>query len=177
MNKISAVYKITNKITGECYIGSSKNVFHRWAAHKCPSTWKEHPNNRMYQDMQKYGMDQFEFEIIVPATPTHLKICEQEFIDIYKPTYNSNRANGLDKERIIEYRKKYREYNKEGLIEYRKQYYQENRQYYQNHNKQYYQDHKADRAEYNRLYREQHKIEIAEYQRQYQRQYRQRNKL
>lgn len=117
--------------------------------------------------MQKYGVDQFEFEIIVPAAPTRLKICEQEFIDIYHSTYNNNRANGLDKERIIEYRKKYREYNKEGLIEYRKQYYQENRQYYQNHNKQYYQDHKTDRTEYNRQYRERHKAEIAEYNRQY----------
>ena len=43
MNKISAVYKIVNTITGDCYIGSSKDVKHRWANHKCPSKWREHP--------------------------------------------------------------------------------------------------------------------------------------
>ena len=33
MNKISAVYKITNTITGDFYIGSSKNVKKRWTNH------------------------------------------------------------------------------------------------------------------------------------------------
>lgn len=33
MNKISGVYKITNTITGDSYIGSSKNVKDRWKAH------------------------------------------------------------------------------------------------------------------------------------------------
>ena len=39
MNKISGVYKITNNITGDCYIGSSSNIKQRWAAEKSPSTW------------------------------------------------------------------------------------------------------------------------------------------
>lgn len=34
MNKISAVYKITNTITNDFYIGSSKNVKVRWIDHK-----------------------------------------------------------------------------------------------------------------------------------------------
>ena len=33
--KTSAVYKITNTITGDFYIGSSKDVKRRWAVHKC----------------------------------------------------------------------------------------------------------------------------------------------
>lgn len=37
MNKISAVYKIVNKVTGDFYIGSSKDVKRRWIQHKCPS--------------------------------------------------------------------------------------------------------------------------------------------
>ena len=32
---ICAVYKIINTITGDFYIGSSKNVKKRWAEHKC----------------------------------------------------------------------------------------------------------------------------------------------
>ena len=45
--KISGVYRITNTITGDFYIGSSKDVRRRWAAHKCPYVWNEQPNNRM----------------------------------------------------------------------------------------------------------------------------------
>ena len=51
--KISGVYKITNIITGDFYIGSSKDIKHRWTAHKAPSRWNEHPNCTMYQDMKK----------------------------------------------------------------------------------------------------------------------------
>ena len=59
MEKISAVYKITNNITGDFYIGSSKNVKARWLAHKSPSMWKQQPNSKLYQDFQKYGLDKF----------------------------------------------------------------------------------------------------------------------
>lgn len=45
METISAVYKITNTITNDFYIGSSKNVKQRWAVHKRPSMSKKHPNN------------------------------------------------------------------------------------------------------------------------------------
>ena len=115
--KISGVYKITNTITNDFYIGSSKNVKQRWAHHKCPSEWKKHPNNSLYNDMQKYGVDKFDFQILTIAEPEHLKEAEQQFIEKLKPTYNNRRANGWDIERIREYQKeygkKYREYNKE----------------------------------------------------------------
>lgn len=133
MNKISAVYKITNKITGECYVGSSKNVYSRWANHKCPSTWKTRPNNRMYQDMQKYGVDNFKFEIIVPAAPTHLKMCEQEFIDIYHPKYNSNKANiGTTVSQADDYAEYHRQY-----LQANKQYNEEHKEYCREWNKQH----------------------------------------
>ena len=107
MNKISAVYKITNTITGDFYVGSSKNVKHRWADHKCLSKWKEHPDNPMYQDMKKYGVDSFELEILEEVEEGSLKETEQKFIEKLKPSYNSNRAKGLDVERYKKYQKKY----------------------------------------------------------------------
>ena len=111
--KISAVYKITNTITGDFYIGSSKNVKRRWAAHKKPSVWKNNPNNPMYHDMQKYGVDKFEFEILEEVEEGKLKDAEQQFIETLKPTYKNYRAKGLDIER-------YKKYNKEYMKEYRK---------------------------------------------------------
>ena len=97
--KISGIYKITNTITGDFYIGSSKNVKQRLACHKCQSTWNEQPNNPMYIDMQKYGVEKFDFQILEEVESEHLKEKEQQFIETLKPTYNSNNANGWDIER------------------------------------------------------------------------------
>lgn len=72
MNKISAVYKIVNTVTGDFYVGSSRNVKKRWRAHKSPSNWKEEPNKLLYIDMQKYGVDKFRFQILAPVMPEHL---------------------------------------------------------------------------------------------------------
>ena len=110
--KIIGIYKITNTITGDFYIGSSKNVKQRWIDHKKPSILKQHPNNPMYLDMRKYGIDKFVFEILAEVEIDSLKEIEQQFIEKLKPTYNSNRANGCDIERYKEYQKEfYKEYN------------------------------------------------------------------
>ena len=105
--KIIGVYKITNTITGNFYIGSSKDVKHRLAKHKCQSTWKNYPNNPMYLDMQRYGVDKFELDILCEVEPEHLKEKEQQLIEKMHPIYNSNRANGLDFERKNKYNKEY----------------------------------------------------------------------
>ena len=119
--KIIGIYKITNTVTGDFYIGSSKNVKSRWAHHKCPSTWKQYPNNPLYKDMKKYGVDKFSFQILEEVEPEHLKEAEQKFIETLKPIYNDRNANGLNTERQKEYKRsdKYKEYQKE----YNKEYY------------------------------------------------------
>ena len=110
--KICAVYKITNTVTGDFYIGSSNDVKRRWKDHKCKSTWNEHPNNTMYLDFQKYGIDKFAFEILEEAEEGKLKEAEQQFIEKLKPTYNDRNANGLNVEKIKEYHKEYQKTNK-----------------------------------------------------------------
>ena len=110
--KISAVYKITNTVTGDFYIGSSKDVKRRWKEHKLPSIWKKHPNNPMYLDMKKYGLDRFDFEILAEVEIEKLKETEQRFIETLNPTYNSNRADGRDIERYKEYHKEYQNSDK-----------------------------------------------------------------
>ena len=118
--KISAVYKITNTVTNDFYIGSSKDVKLRWANHKCQSTWKNCPNNPMYLDMRKYGLDKFVFEVLAEVEVEQLKEMEQKFIEMLKPTYNSNRANGFDIERYKKYNKEYQKTNK--YKDYQKEY-------------------------------------------------------
>ena len=103
--KISGVYKITNTVTGDFYIGSSKDVKKRWKQHKKSSVWKYYPNNPMYQDMKKYGVENFDFQILEEVEIDKLKESEQQLIEKMHPTYNSYNANGLD---INRYKKSHR---------------------------------------------------------------------
>ena len=121
--KIIGVYKITNTITGDFYVGSSKDVKLRWANHKCKSTWKNYPNNPMYLDMQKYGVDKFSFQILEEVESEHLKETEQQFIETLKPTYNNYNAKGFNIERYKDYQKsdKRKEYQKDYRKEYQNQ--------------------------------------------------------
>ena len=89
-NKIAGVYKITNIITGDFYIGSSKDTKHRWTSHKSHSAWKQLPNSKLYKDMAKFGLDKFQFEII--EITDNLKEREQYWVDQLKPSYNVRRA-------------------------------------------------------------------------------------
>ena len=64
--KISGVYKITNKINGKCYIGSSINIKRRWESHKERDNnpkGKEY-NKLLYKEMREYGINNFSFSII-----------------------------------------------------------------------------------------------------------------
>ena len=103
MSKISAVYKIINTVTGDFYIGSSKNVKKRWADHKCTSTWKNYPNSQLYLDMKRYGIDSFEFEVIAEVEEDNLKETEQQFIEKLHPSYNDINAKDY-----VEWRKEWR---------------------------------------------------------------------
>ena len=127
--KIVGVYKITNNITGEFYIGSSKNIKSRWASHKIPSAHKKHPNSKLYKDMAKYGLDNFTFEVIEETTD--LKEREQYWIEQLKPSYNNNRAKGFDIERLKETtrrcNKEWYEIHKDEKLAYSKAYHQANR--------------------------------------------------
>ena len=104
-NMTSGVYKITNNITGDFYIGSSNDVRSRWAAHKSPSAHKRQPNSKLYKDMASYGLDNFTFEIIEKTD--NLKEREQYYIEQLKPIYNNNWAQGLDIERRKETTRRY----------------------------------------------------------------------
>lgn len=98
-NKISGVYKITNNVTGDFYIGSSKNIKKRWANHKSCSSWKQLPNSKLYKDMASYGLDNFTFEVLEETDS--LKEREQYWIKQLSPTYNDRHAKGYNIERHI----------------------------------------------------------------------------
>lgn len=158
MEKISAVYKITNTITGECYVGSSKNVKKRWTDHRCPSMLKQRKNSRLYQDFQKYGLDKFRFQILCPVMEEYLKQVEQELIEMLQPVYNDKRASGLDVERYRvaarKANKKYRQTEKGREVARKAQeksnHSEKRKEYLRNYTKKYHQSdkYKESRKEY-----------------------------
>ena len=79
------VYKITNKITGNFYIGSSVNIKERFMSHKTP---KATGNDRLHNDMKKYGLENFEFEVIEECEIQTLRAKEYEYIRKCQPYYN-----------------------------------------------------------------------------------------
>lgn len=150
MNKISGVYKITNKITSDFYIGSSKNINRRWITHKSPSNWARHPNSKLYQDMAQYGLDNFGIEILEETNNLHEK--EQYFISLLCPTYNKNRANGYDFDRYKDtYRNYYNEHHIE-IIEKSKEYNEAHKEEHKNRVKNYRKNNKAQYNSYQNEY-------------------------
>lgn len=80
------IYKITNKITGQSYIGKSTNIERRWCEHKTP---KAQGNNKLHDDMKKYGIDNFVFEVLEECEKSILFDRELYFIRQTNPYYNT----------------------------------------------------------------------------------------
>ena len=80
------IYKITNKITGHFYIGQSKCVERRFMEHKCP---KHKCNDRLSADMDKYGVENFVFELIEECKESDLSRLELAYIKKLLPYYNT----------------------------------------------------------------------------------------
>lgn len=57
------IYKITNKINNKIYIGQTTNYKRRFAEHKRQRSGNE-PEKVLYQAFSKYGIENFNFEII-----------------------------------------------------------------------------------------------------------------
>ena len=70
--KKSGVYKITNKVTGDFYIGSTNNFSRRFIQHRFNGSEKGTRKHKMYNDMRKYGIDSFEFEILEESSRSEI---------------------------------------------------------------------------------------------------------
>jgi len=73
------IYKITNNINGKYYIGKSKDIEKRWNEYK----WKVH-NIHLKNAIEKYGFENFNFEIIEICSTEDLNVKEKYYIDIFK---------------------------------------------------------------------------------------------
>lgn len=82
---ICGIYKITNKQTGDIYIGQSVNVADRWKQHiKCGLGIDASATNKLYNNMQRYGVWNFTFEILQKCTRDKLNEKERFWIQMYQ---------------------------------------------------------------------------------------------
>lgn len=79
------IYMIINKITGEVYIGQTKNFAQRRTRHLRKLRDKEYRQfNKLYPAMEKYGEENFEFKLIEECAEEELFEKEAQWIEYYK---------------------------------------------------------------------------------------------
>ena len=96
---VCGIYKITNTITGEQYIGQSKNIDDRWKAHcKCGLGIDASATNTLYNNMQKYKVWNFTFELLEECPQKQLNEKEAFWIQSYQSNiYGLNTQKGVIK--------------------------------------------------------------------------------
>lgn len=87
------IYKIVNKINGKIYIGQSNDIERRWREHLCcycnPNVTDY--NSKKYRAFRKYGIENFELQIIEEVSKEKLNEREIYWIQFYnsvKKGYN-----------------------------------------------------------------------------------------
>lgn len=84
------IYKITNKTNNHSYIGQSVQIETRWNNHKIAAF---NPNDKayeypLYRAFRKYGIENFNFEVIEECSRDQLNEKENYWIKYYNPEYN-----------------------------------------------------------------------------------------
>jgi group I intron endonuclease len=116
------VYRIKNKINKKCYYGSSKNIEKRWKTHLNQLKNKKHVNSILQRAWNKYGEDNFIFEVVEECEIENLFFVEQKYIDTcggynigIKASGGDNISKNPNKDRIIENIKKGSKLWRDGL--------------------------------------------------------------
>jgi group I intron endonuclease len=95
---ITGIYKILNKVNNKVYIGSATNIKKRWRDHKWYLNHNFHHNSHLQSAWNKYGVDAFEFLIILECVVDELLIDEKECIVKYDAFNNNYGYNVNDPE-------------------------------------------------------------------------------
>lgn len=86
--KISGIYKIENILTGDIYIGSAVDIKSRWRRHKIDLKKDKHHSIILQRAYNKYGFENFNFEILEECCKELLLSTEQKYLDDKSPKYN-----------------------------------------------------------------------------------------
>ena len=96
---ICGIYKITNLLTEQCYIGQSVNISDRWKQHcKCGLGIEASATNVLYNSMQRDKIWNFSFELLEECPRNLLNEKEAFWINMYQSNiYGLNTLKGISK--------------------------------------------------------------------------------
>jgi group I intron endonuclease len=72
----AGIYLITNTVTGDRYVGQSRDIENRWKVHQHRLRGSKHHNRLLQRDWQRYGMEVFELSILQVIDPESLESSE-----------------------------------------------------------------------------------------------------
>ncbi len=93
----SGIYKIINLKNRKCYIGSSIDIKDRFRDHKSYLKKNKHHCIALQRAYNKYGVENFLYDIIEHCDSSILIEREQYYLDNLKPEYNSLKIAGSSK--------------------------------------------------------------------------------
>ena len=96
MRKISGIYCILNESINLIYIGSTNDLRRRKNQHFSLLDLKKHFNNKLQNAWNKYGKENFSFNIIEECLEHELQLKEQFWINFYQ-SYKQNQGYNLVK--------------------------------------------------------------------------------
>lgn len=92
--KVSGIYAIKNQVNGKVYIGQSVDIYTRWNNHKYSLNAGNHPNTHLQNAWEKYGADNFVFEVVCECKSSVIDDLEKKYISIYN-SYKNGYNNDL----------------------------------------------------------------------------------
>ena len=110
------IYKITNKVNQKLYVGKTiLSIQERFAQHKRDSNKQNEEIRPLYRAMQKYGVDNFNIELIEECDSSIMNERERYWIEYYQSfRYGYNATIGGDGKQYYDYSQIYALWN-EGL--------------------------------------------------------------
>lgn len=90
---MSGIYSITSP-SGNQYIGSAVSFRLRWNKHRSRLRAGTHHCAPLQASWEKYGEENFKFEVLIVCTRENLLFYEQSAIDILRPRYNVAKTAG-----------------------------------------------------------------------------------
>lgn len=168
------IYKLCCKDTtiSDIYIGHTTNFNQRKNNHKrnCCTYYSENHNSNVYKFIRNYGgwdnWSMIQIEEFKCNNSREATMRERYWIDLLKPTLNTNNPYVTKEEKILQKQNWYEE-NKEEILEKAKEHYEENKEQKLEYQKQYAQEHKEEIAENQKEYREKNKEKLSEQKNEY----------
>lgn len=88
---LQGVYTITSKVNGKIYVGSTYSSYGfklRWKAHITQLKHNKHYNQYLQNHVNKYGLDDLDFEILDICEPKYVLSLEQYWINMLDSVNN-----------------------------------------------------------------------------------------